>query len=104
MIKSDNDHTEDKVVHLKRTDMIYNNTNCHVLNFLDMTSQYSLERSEEKCRLMKLQNTTIHHEMIAPLKAQIDISTCLYENLKSSENKQMAKILNISSKMLLLHT
>ena len=84
--------------------MIYNNTNCQVLNFLDMTSYYSLERSKEKYRLMKLLNTTVHHEMIAPLKAQEDISRCLYENLKSSENQRMAKILNVSSKMLLLHT
>ena len=92
IIKSQNDQTANKVVHLKRTDMIYNDTNCHVLNFLDLTSQYSLERSKEKYRLMKQLNTTVHHEMIAPLKAQMDISSCLYENLKSSENKQMAKI------------
>ena len=84
--------------------MIYNNTHCHALNFLDMTSQFSLERYKEKNRLMKLQNTTIHHEMIGPLKAQMDISKCLCENSKSSENKQMAKLLNVSSNMLLLHT
>ena len=81
MIKSENDDTTNKVVYLKRTDMIYNNTNCQVLNFLDMTSHYSLERSKEKYRLMKLLNTTVHHEMIAPLKAQEDISRCLYESL-----------------------
>lgn len=69
MIKSENDDTTNKVVHLKRTDMIYNNAKCQVLNFLDMTSHYSLERLKEKHQLMKLQNTTVHHEMIAPLKA-----------------------------------
>ena len=47
------------------------------LNFLDMTSFLDLERQKEKYRMIKLLNTTIHHEMIAPLKAQMDISKCL---------------------------
>ena len=68
-----------------------------------MTSHFQIERQKEKHRMMKLINPTTHHEMIAPLKAQIDISRCLYETLIKPEDKQMAKTLNISSTMLLLH-
>ena len=57
--------------------MVYNNINCHVLNFTDMTSFLDLEQQKEKYRMIKLLNTTIHHEMIAPLKAQMDISKYL---------------------------
>ena len=49
--------------------MVYNNIDCHVLNFVDMTSYFSLEKEKEKNRMIKILNTTIHHEMIAPLKA-----------------------------------
>ena len=60
--------------------MVFNNIECAVLNLTDMTSYLSLERQKEKLRLIKLLNTTIHHEMVAPLKAQMDISNCILEN------------------------
>ena len=84
--------------------MVYNNIDCHVLNFVDMTSYFSLEKEKEKNRMIKILNTTIHHEMIAPLKAQMDISKCLFEKSISPLNKKMAKTIFVSSQMLLLHT
>ena len=84
--------------------MVYNNLDCHVLNFLDMTSYFNLEQQKEKYRMIRMLNTTIHHEMIAPLKAQTDISKCLFDNSENFESKQMAKTIYVSSQMLLLHT
>ena len=45
-----------------------------------------------------------HHEMLAPLNAQMDISKSLFENSTSYKNKKMAQLLNLSSNMLMLHT
>ena len=59
---------------MKSINMVYNNIDCHVLNFQDMTSYFGLQRQQEKYRLIKMLNTSIHHEMIAPLKAIMDIS------------------------------
>ena len=84
--------------------MVFNNIDCAVINLTDMTSYLSLERQKEKLRLIKLLNTTIHHEMVAPLKAQMDISNCILENSTDQKNRQMAKTINVSSQMLLLHT
>ena len=49
-------------------------------------------------------NTMTHHEMLAPLNAQMDISRSLFENSTSYKNKKMAQLLNLSSNMLMLHT
>ena len=77
--------------------MVYNNIDCHVLNFVDMTSYFSLEKEKEKNRMIKILNTTIHHEMIAPLKAQMDIAKCLFEESISPLSKKMAKTIFVSS-------
>ena len=42
MIRSREDSEEDKVVIVKRIDMVYNNHDCHVLNFSDLTSYLKL--------------------------------------------------------------
>ena len=41
-IKSREDSEEDKVIIVKRIDMVYNNQDCHVLNFSDLTSYLKL--------------------------------------------------------------
>ena len=37
--------------------------------------------------MIKLLNTTIHHEMLAPLKAQMDISKYLDKKLVDKQDK-----------------
>ena len=68
------DNDEGKCFMMKSINMVYNNIDCRVLNFQDMTTYLRLQRQEEKYRLIKMLNTSIHHEMIAPLKAMMDIS------------------------------
>ena len=41
-IKSREHSEEDKVIIVKRIDMVYNNHDCHVLNFSDLTSYLKL--------------------------------------------------------------
>ena len=53
--------------------------------------------------MLKTINASVHHEMLAPLKANIDISTRLFRSLKSQELKTLAQTLSISSNMLFLH-
>ena len=77
---------------------------CLLLNFSDITSYKKLEQEQEKTRLLYMLNTMTHHEMLAPLNAQMDISKSLFENSTSYKNKKMAQLLNLSSHMLMLHT
>ena len=74
------DNEEAKVFIMKSINMVYNSIDCRVLNFQDMTSYFNLQRQQEKYRLIKMLNTSIHHEMIAPLKAMMDISKHLALN------------------------
>ena len=53
---------------------------------------------------MKSLNTSVHHEMIGPLRAQRSISKTLQRLCTSLRSKKLAKLIEISSKMLLLHT
>ena len=53
--------------------------------------------------MLKTLNASVHHEMLAPLKANIDISRRLFRELKSKKLKSMAQTLSISSNMLFLH-
>ena len=63
-------------------DMIFNEQECQVLNFADITAYKRLKQEEEMNRLLKLLNTSVHHEMLAPLKANVDIAERLIKNLR----------------------
>ena len=49
-----------------------------MLNFTDITTYKKLKREEEKNRLLNVINYSVHHEIIGPLKANIDVG----ENLR----------------------
>ena len=49
-------------------------------------------------------NTMTHHEMIAPLNAQKEISKSLFDSCTTYKSKKMAQLINVSSHLLMLHT
>ena len=50
-----------------------------------------------------MQNTSIHHEMMGPLKANVLLSERLMRVLENPEDKKMLKIIFVSSQLLLHH-
>ena len=62
----------DKYLVVKRTSLSFNKKNCQVLSISDLTTFQQLKEKEEKHRLLIALNTTVHHEMIAPLKANTE--------------------------------
>ena len=48
-------------------------------------------------------NASVHHEMLAPLKANLEIAMRLLKSLKREDRKQMARTIIISSQILMLH-
>ena len=84
--------------------LTFNGKDCQVLNFTDITMYKRLKHEEEKTRLLNMLNHSTHHEMIGPLKANIEFA----ENLKrlcreDPVNCELANIIVISSKLLLFH-
>ena len=62
---------------------MFTGTECQVINFTDITAYKRLKLEEEKTNMLEMLNTTVHHEMIAPLKANVDISERLTKQLKN---------------------
>ena len=73
---------EEKVVIMKRNDLIIDEKECQVVNFIDISSFIKLKQEKENNELLKTLNTTVHHEMLAPLRANVDICQRLLRKLK----------------------
>ena len=53
--------------------------------------------------VLKVLNTTVHHEMLSPLRANIEISQLLMQEIKNQSLRNLTQILNVSCKLLLSH-
>ena len=54
--------------------MIFNEKECSLINFTDITSYKRLKQEEETNYLLRTLNSSVHHEMLTPLKANVDIA------------------------------
>jgi len=70
---------------VQRMDLTFNDTDCQVLNFTDITTYEKLKREEEMSSRLKALNASVHHEMLGPLKANVDICRRLIKLLSSQE-------------------
>ena len=74
------------------------------MNFTNITTYRRLKREEEKTRLLSTLNHSTHHEMLGPLRANVDVTEILIRLLDTSpELQSMAKTLMISSKLVMFH-
>ena len=77
----------ERTIIIKRNDMVINEKECQVVNFIDITTYKRLEQEKETNELLRTLNTTVHHEMVAPLHANVFICRKLIAKL---ENYQKA--------------
>ena len=52
----------------------FNEVECRVINFTDITSYIRLKHEEEVNNLLKTLNASVHHEMVVPLKVNIEMA------------------------------
>ena len=71
----------ERTIIIKRNDMVINEKECQVVNFIDITTYKRLEQEKETNELLRTLNTTVHHEMLAPLRANISFCRKLLEKL-----------------------
>ena len=93
----------DRTIIVKRTELSFNDLECQVINFTEITTYKKLEQARITSRLLRALNASAHHEMLGPLRANIDISTRLIRQLKDEELKRMSQTILISSQLVLLH-
>ena len=72
VVQSDQSKQERTII-VKRNNMIIDDKECQVVNFTDISAYKRLQKEEENNQLLQNLNTTVHHEMLAPLRANIDI-------------------------------
>ena len=82
---------------VQRMDLAFNDTDCQVINFTDITTYEKLKREEETSRLLKTLNASVHHEMLGPLKVNVDISKRLIRLIPNQETKQMIQTILMAS-------
>ena len=56
---------------MKRTKLIFNDKECVLLNFQDLTTFKNLKIAEKKSKLMTTLYSSVHHEMMGPLKNNV---------------------------------
>ena len=74
-----------------------------MLNFKDITTQKQLKLEEEQGRLLRTLCTSIHHEVIGPLKVTIECAHRIMRQTNSHQIARMGKTIHLTSKLLLLH-
>ena len=88
---------EEKTLMIERNDMLIEGTECQVINFIDITAFKRLEKEKEKHNLLKTLNTTVHHEMLAPLRTNIQICKKLLVIVSSNKQSKLIMLMLISS-------
>ena len=103
MMKSIEDQEEKSFI-MTQSELILNEKESIVVSLTDITAYKRLRMQEHNNLLLKHLNATVHHEMLAPLKANIEISGRIIRRLKKDpETCKMARIIFISSQMVMLH-
>ena len=83
---SNSDH--DRTVIIKRNDLLIDEKECQVVSFIDITTYKMLQKEKERSELLKTMNTTVHHELMAPLHANVVICKRLISNLENNQKAQ----------------
>ena len=105
MSEMDTDENDrDKIIIVQRMKMNYDGTECQVLNFKDITVKRRLKIEEEKSRLLNTVWSSVHHEMLGPLKSNIDFAKILLDKLETdSYLHRIAQLILISSNLVVFH-
>ena len=83
--------------------IIFNGKESQLLTFTDTTIHKRLESQENKNRLLKTMNASMHHEILTPLKVIVQIAERLKTLQDFTQLKEMAQIVSVSSKLVLFH-
>ena len=61
----------------------FNEVESRVINFTDITSYIRLKHEEEVNNLLRTLNASVHHEMVVPLRVNIEMADRLKNKLKN---------------------
>ena len=74
-----------------------------MVNFNDISTYKKLKQEMSNHQLFKQLHTTVHHEMLAPLRSIVDVCERLMRIVSCKETKELVQIIFIASQMVLMH-
>ena len=86
-----------------RMKIFFEGKESELLTFIDMTVHKRLQTQEIKNELLITLNASMHHEIVTPIKVNIEMAERLMELRDLSRLREMAKIVCISSKLQLFY-
>ena len=93
-----------KTIIVKRMKLSFNEVESRIINFTDITSYIRLKHEEEVNNLLRTLNASVHHEMVVPLRVNIEMADRLKNKLKNfPQLLNFADTIFLSSSMVLLH-
>jgi len=81
--------------------LLYNNQECKVATFRNVTERKKLAKIEASNKLLHMLTSSVTHEMLTPLKCMISFAAVIIKELKNSPRLQEAKLLMTTAKLLL---
>ena len=92
MLDSNGNIDDHQILLVKRINILFDDNDCQMLNFTNITAFHKYKKEEEKSKLLQALNTTIHHEMLAPLGTNVMIADRLIRAIESEQHREMVKL------------
>ena len=64
----------EKTILVRRMSLNFNDCECQVINFTDISAQKSLIHEKSRSKMLSVLNTSVHHEMLGPLKTNVSLA------------------------------
>ena len=84
-------------------EIVFNERDSQLLTLTDITIHKKLELQESKNHILAMMNANMHHEILTPLKVNVQVAEKLSTLQDVSQLKEMAQIVSVSSKLVLFH-
>ena len=65
---------QDRQIIVTRLNIDFNNKDCKLVTFTDITFKKKFEQQEEKSQLLATLNASVHHELITPLNINVHVA------------------------------
>ena len=103
MLDLEESSEEYQILLVKRMSVTFDDTECQMLNFTNITSFHKFKQEEQKSKLLQALNTTIHHEMLSPLTTNVMIADRLLKTVEKEQHLQLIRLIMTCSNLALFH-
>jgi K+-sensing histidine kinase KdpD len=102
MLKKQQDQPQEyRRLHFSLTNLMFNDQECKVATFRDVTEKKQLGLMKETNKLLHMLTSSVTHEMVTPLKCMISFAAIVLKELQNSSKRKEAELIITTAKLLL---